>query len=104
MRRSTASVVPGIPLALAGARRRLMNPTVWIVAALAWAASSGMTAAPAERGVTVTGCVENFSSTDVSGKTERGFLLADVKPVVDPQDTGAAASAQAAAPAPGTPI
>jgi len=60
-----------------------------------------MTAAPADRGITVTGCVENFSSTDVSGTTERGFLLADVKPVVDPLDP-AAASGQT--PTPGTPV
>src|SRR3954453_16685229 len=101
MARSTASVVPGIPLALLGARRRLMNRSVWIAAALACAASAVMTAAPADRGITVTGCGENFSSTDVSGTTERGFLLADVKPVVDPLDP-AAASGQT--PTPGTPV
>jgi hypothetical protein len=79
-----------------------MNRSVWIAALLACAASSTMTAAAAERGITVTGCLENFSSTDVSGTTERGFLLADVQPVVDPLDTAAAASAQTAAP--GTPV
>jgi len=59
-----------------------------------------MAAAQAERAITVTGCVENFSSTGISGTTERGFLLADAMPVADPLDTAAAASA----PAPGTPV
>ena len=70
-----------------------MNRSVWIAAALACAASSAMTAAGADRGITVTGCVQNFSSTGASGPTERGFLLADAKPVVDPLDTQSASAA-----------
>jgi hypothetical protein len=80
-----------------------MNRSVWIAAALACAASSGMAAATADRGVTVTGCVQNFSSTGASGTTERGFLLADVKPVADPLDP-AAATASTPGAAPGTPV
>jgi hypothetical protein len=76
-----------------------MNRNVWIAAALACAASSVMAAAPADREIIVTGCVENFSSTGISGKTERGFLLADAMPVADP-----VAASAASAPAPGMPV
>jgi uncharacterized protein YraI len=72
-----------------------MNRNVWIAAALACAASSVVAAAPVDREITVTGCVENFSSTGISGKTERGFLLADAMPVADP-----VAASAASAPAP----
>jgi len=40
--------------------------------------------AAAERGITVTGCVQNFSSTDTSGVTQHGYLLSDAKIVPDP--------------------
>jgi hypothetical protein len=55
-----------------------------MAAALACAASAGFAAAAADRVITVTGCVQNFSSTDTSGVTEHGYLLSDAKMVPDP--------------------
>jgi hypothetical protein len=61
-----------------------MTRSVWTAVALACAASAGMAAAQSDRGITVTGCVQNFSSTGASGVTERGYLLSDAKIVPDP--------------------
>jgi hypothetical protein len=57
-----------------------------MVAALACVASAGLHAAADDKTITVSGCVQNFSSTDMSGTTERGFLLSDAKMVVDPAE------------------
>lgn len=53
-----------------------MNRMVWIVAAIACAASLNVGARDAEK-IAIAGCVMNFSSTGSSGVTERGFLLAN---------------------------
>src|SRR5512140_747928 len=62
-----------------------MNRSIWTAIAFACAASAGLVAAQAaDRGITVTGCVQNFSSTGASGVTVHGYLLADAKIVPDP--------------------
>jgi hypothetical protein len=55
-----------------------------MAATLACVASAALHAAAADKTITVSGCVQNFSSTGASGTTERGFLLSDAKMVVDP--------------------
>ncbi len=52
----------------------------WTVAAAACAAIVGVGAAQPEtnKTVTVTGCVQNISSTSPAGETIRGFLLSNV--------------------------
>ncbi|MCU1383641.1 MAG: hypothetical protein JWL71_2338 [Acidobacteria bacterium] len=63
-----------------------MKSSVWLAAAVACVASAAVHAARADKGITVTGCVQNFSSTGASGTTERGFLLSDAQTVVDPAE------------------
>jgi hypothetical protein len=61
-----------------------MTRSIWTAVAWACAASAGLAAAAADRGITVTGCVQNFSSTGASGVTEHGYLLSDAKIVPEP--------------------
>jgi len=77
-----------------------MNRNVWLVVVLLCAASTGAAAqdaaqatsdkAAADKTITVTGCVQNISSTAVSGSTEKGFLLTNAM-------MGTASTASAAA-------
>jgi hypothetical protein len=56
-----------------------MGRHVWIAAVVAWAVSGGVAAQnenPAGNTITVTGCVQNFSTTATTGETEHGFILA----------------------------
>ena len=68
-----------------------MKRMAWMAVALACAASVGVVARD-ERTITVTGCVQNFSSTGTSGTTERGYLLSKTTMLRD---------SDAAMPAPG---
>lgn len=63
-----------------------MNRVMWTAAALACAASVAVAARDDYKGVTVTGCVQNFSSADKDGVTDRGFLLSNPTLVQSPAD------------------
>jgi hypothetical protein len=56
-----------------------MRDNWWMAAALACAAAVGVAAAQGDTNltVTVTGCVQNISSTSPGGETSRGFLLSN---------------------------
>ena len=56
-----------------------MSRAAWIVAATVACAASVAAASSDDdyRSITVTGCIQNFSSTDASGVTEHGFLLSN---------------------------
>jgi hypothetical protein len=65
-----------------------MKRAVWIAtaAAVACVASIGVSARDDDKSITVTGCVQNFSSTGVSGVTEHGFLLSNPTLVTEKGD------------------
>jgi len=64
-----------------------MNRGEWMAAAaLACVASVGVAARDDYKSITVTGCVQNFSSTGTSGVTERGFVLSNPTLVQGPAD------------------
>ena len=62
-----------------------MNRNVWMAVAFVYAAAAGTAAqtgasatpdrTAADKTITVTGCVQNVSSSAASGSTEKGFLL-----------------------------
>jgi hypothetical protein len=56
-----------------------MNRNGWMVATLVCVAAAGVAAAQGETNttVTVTGCVQNISSSSPGGGTSRGFLLSN---------------------------
>jgi hypothetical protein len=61
-----------------------MNRNVWMAAALACAASVGVAAQDktaaqqnSDKTITVSGCVQNISTSTASGSIEKGFLLAN---------------------------
>jgi len=98
-----------------------MKRASWMAmaAAVACAASVGVSARDDDKSITVSGCVQNFSSTDTTGVTEHGFLLSnptlvpergDAAPVASPSrdtsvtgtPTGTSGTAAAGMPTSGT--
>jgi len=79
-----------------------MDRNAWMAVAFVCAASAGVaaqsgagaTSAMADKTITVTGCVQNISSSAPSGSTQKGFLLANA--------TTASASTSSAAATPGS--
>lgn len=62
-----------------------MSRMMWMATVVACAASVG--AAARDPGtITVTGCVQNFSSTGATGMTERGYLLSNTTLVKSPTE------------------
>jgi len=54
-----------------------MKRVIWMAVVAVACGTVGLAARDDDKTITVTGCVQNFSSTGTSGVTERGFLLSN---------------------------
>jgi hypothetical protein len=61
-----------------------MNRAMWMAVVAVACATSAFAAGDDDKTITVSGCVQNFSSTGTDGVTERGFLLSNPRLVQAP--------------------